>query len=318
MRTPHRTPAEIREVIEARGWHSTVAFQTRNPIHRAHEYLQKVALELVDGLLLHPLVGQTKDDDVPAHTRMQAYEVLAGEVLSGGAHPAQRLPGGHALRRATRSDFARALAGATTEPATLSWAATTPGVGNYDGTYDAQEIFSAYTAAGTRDPESQVRAHLLLPDLRPDGEPAHLPARRFNYHLILSGTKVREKLRAGHHLPPEFSRPEVAEVLRRLTSAELPAHPTFFLELEPRSGSAAPSFGFFPSSSHQLRLCFESAEAPEIRFDLPFFIFSRRINMLDRTRTTLPVLILSSLLWTPLSSSLAQSATTVRFGFFRT
>jgi len=207
------TPRGLRAEIQARGWKSVAGFQTRNPIHRAHEHLTKLALELTDGLVIHPLIGETQNGDVTAAVRFEAYELLVDRYYPKDRTLLAAFPA--AMRYAgPREAIFHALVRKNYGITHFIVGRDHAGVGGFYEPYEAQEIFDQFEPAELGVSVLKLDATFFCQTCETNASRRTCP-HDASHRLELSGTRVREMLQSGESLPREFTRPEIAEILRK-------------------------------------------------------------------------------------------------------
>ncbi len=209
--TDYARPAETREIFTQKGWKSIVAFQTRNPIHRSHEYITKLALELFDGLFIHPIVGKLKEGDIPADVRLKCIKVLIDRYYPPNrvvlkVYPMEMRYAGP--REALLHAIIRQNFGCTH----LIVGRDHAGIGQYYGPFDAQDIFDSIPPGSLEIKPLKMDWTFWCNSCLSMASPRTCPHDQKD-HLMISGTTLREMLSRGEVAPAEFSRPEVLKVL---------------------------------------------------------------------------------------------------------
>ncbi len=207
-----QSPAQLRQAMADKGWRNVVGFQTRNPMHRAHEYLTRCALEGVDGLLLHPLVGPTRSEDIPAHVRIKTYEVLLENYYPAAHTMLSVYPA--AMRYAGPAEaIMHAIVRRNYGCSHFIVGRDHAGVGKYYGTYDAQERFADFDARAMGIVPLCFEHAFYSPALGGMATVKTIP--EGSERVMMSGSEVRAMLRRGELPPPEIMRCEVAQILRQ-------------------------------------------------------------------------------------------------------
>jgi sulfate adenylyltransferase len=210
-------PSESRKKFEERNWSQVAAFQTRNPMHRSHEHLAKIAIEVTDGVFIHQVLGKLKAGDIPAETRTKAIQAMidnyfvSGTVIQAGYPIEMRYAG-------PREALFHALIRQNFGCSHLIVGRDHAGVGDYYGPFDAQHIFDTLWEKALITVPLKIDITFFCKKCGGMATAKTCP-HDSSFHINISGTKQREMLSAGEEISPEFSRPEVVKVLREFYSS---------------------------------------------------------------------------------------------------